>query len=181
MRQIKKILVLLLLTAAASGCAEGKTGMESLKETEKSAVSELLAKNEGGEERDEEKNGGVDFDLTSMSGDMVYATVYSMMAEPENYVGKVIRMKGLYYAGYGRKTGKYRHYCLIQDALACCTQGLEFVWGDGSRLYPDEYPEENSEIIVCGIYESYQNEGDSGTFYRLKNAEVELESTEPVR
>ena len=34
--------------------------------------------------------------------------------------------------------------------MACCAQGLEFVWGDGSHKYPDEYPAEDAEIEVQG-------------------------------
>lgn len=35
---------------------------------------------------------GVDYDLTQMNGDMVYATVYQMMADPSTYEGKTFRM-----------------------------------------------------------------------------------------
>ena len=47
---------------------------------------------------------GVDYDLTTMSRGMIYATVYQMMAEPDDYIGKTIRMDGLYYAGYAEQT-----------------------------------------------------------------------------
>ena len=32
----------------------------------------------------------------TMSRGMIYATVYQMMAEPDDYIGKTIRMDGLY-------------------------------------------------------------------------------------
>lgn len=32
-----------------------------------------------------------DYDLTTMSGEMVYATVYQMMTNPDKYVGKVLK------------------------------------------------------------------------------------------
>lgn len=114
-----------------------------------------------------------DYDLTAMRSDMVYATVSQLMYEPDDYVGKPIRMNGLYYAGFYEPTGKYYHYCLIQDALACCAQGLEFVWDDGSHVYPDEYPAENTEIVVQGTFDLYKEEGDEWLYCRLKDASME--------
>ena len=72
------------------------------------------------------KSDGVDVDLTLMGSDLVYATVYQMMSKPEEYEGKTIRIEGKYYASYYPITDKYYNYCLIADALACCSQGLEF-------------------------------------------------------
>lgn len=65
-----------------------------------------------------------------MNKDMVYATVYQLMVEPDKYIGKILCIDGLYYTGQNEKTGTYYHYSIIKDALACCSQGLEFVWGD---------------------------------------------------
>ena len=58
---------------------------------------------------------------------MVYATVYQMMMEPEQYEGKTIRIDGNYYISKDEATGNTYHFCVIKDALACCAQGLEFV------------------------------------------------------
>ncbi len=117
----------------------------------------------------------VDYDLTRMGSDMVYATVYQLMVNPDDYVGKTIKMNGLYYATYYEPTDQYYHYCIIEDAAACCAQGLEFVWGDGSHVYPDEYPVENAEIIVTGVFETYQEEGDSNLYCQLKDATMEID------
>lgn len=107
---------------------------------------------------------------------MVYATVYQMLMDPDTYVGKSFRMNGLYSAYYYEPTGQYYHYCSIQDALACCAQGLEFVWDDGTHVYPEEYPEENAEIVVQGYYETYQEEGDSNLYCRLRDATLVVAS-----
>jgi hypothetical protein len=117
----------------------------------------------------------VDYDLTVMNSDMVYATVYQMMMEPEEYEGKIFRMEGSYYTVYSENTKKYYHYCIIRDATACCAQGMEFVWDDGSHVYPDEYPEENADVIVEGTFETYTESGDSNLYCRLKNASMEVE------
>ena len=83
-----------------------------------------------------------------MNKDMVYAIVYQLMVEPDKYIGKTLCIDGLYYTGQNEKTGTYYHYSIIKDALSCCSQGLEFVWGDVSHVYPDEYPKDETEMQV---------------------------------
>ena len=49
---------------------------------------------------------------------------------------------------------------IIQDATACCAQGMEFVLTD-EYSYPDDYPDEGSEITVMAVFDTYQ-EGNLG-------------------
>ena len=122
------------------------------------------------------KSEGVDVDLTLMGKDLIYATVYQMMSKPEEYEGKTIRIEGKYYASYYPITDKYYNYCLIADALACCSQGLEFELGGGA-VYPDDYPADQSEVIVTGVFETYTEEAGQTFYYcRLKDAKYELVS-----
>ena len=132
--------------------------------------------NQKAEEQGEQQtpDSDVDYDLTNMNKDMVYATVYQMMVEPDKYIGKTFRIDGLYYAGKNEKTGTYYHYCIIKDALACCSQGLEFVWGDGSHVYPDEYPKDETEIEVKGTFETYKESGDDTLYCHLVNSEMQI-------
>ena len=117
--------------------------------------------------------GTVDYDLTQMSSDMVYATVYQMMISPKEYEGKIFRIDGNFYATYYKATKKYYFYCVIQDATACCAQGMEFVWEDGTHIYPDEYPKDNAEIIVEGTFETYKEGNDKNLYCRLYNATLQ--------
>lgn len=117
--------------------------------------------------------GKVDYDLTQMSSDMVYATVYQMMVAPKEYEGKTFRIDGNFYATYYEATKKYYFYCVIQDATACCAQGIEFVWEDGSHIYPDEYPKDNAEIVVEGTFETYREDGDENLYCRLSDATLQ--------
>lgn len=112
---------------------------------------------------------GADCDLIAMGSDMAYAAVYQMMADPDAYIGKTIRIQGLYFSGYYEPTGRYYYYCMIQDTLACCAQGLEFVWAD----VPDEYPDQNAAVVVQGVFESYQEDGDEYRYCRLRDAVLE--------
>ena len=122
------------------------------------------------------KSEGVDVDLTLMGKDLIYATVYQMMSKPEEYEGKTIRIEGKYYASYYPITDKYYNYCLIADAAACCSQGLEFELGGGA-VYPDDYPADQSQVIVTGVFETYTEEAGQTFYYcRLRDAEYQLVS-----
>ncbi len=112
-----------------------------------------------------EADPNVDVDLTVLSANMVYAEVYNMMMYPDNYLGKTIKVSGPYYPLYYDGTDSYYHYVMIEDALACCKNGMEFIWDEGSHAYPDEYPREDDIIEIIGVYNSYQEEGY--TYYYL--------------
>lgn len=174
----------ILVTFSIAGCGAKETS--SSKVSNGNAVEQVLQeqtakseeKVESTEQESREKTAGkasassadVDYDLTAMSSDMVYATVYQLMTEPDSYIGKTFRMEGAYYASYYESTDTYYHFCVIQDATACCSQGLEFIWGDGTHVYPDEYPKEGDTVTVEGTFATYREEGDENLYCRLENA-----------
>lgn len=106
----------------------------------------------------------VDVDLTKLSSTMVYSEVYNMMAAPEDYIGKTVRMSGqfaLYQAtdANGQPVPDQIYFaCVIADATACCQQGLEFILS-GDAKYPNDYPELGTFITVVGEFQTYM-EGD---------------------
>ena len=112
---------------------------------------------------------GVDVDLTRLSSTMVYSEVYNMKNAPGDYIGKTIKMTGqfVYYENPDTKAQYFA--CIIGDAMACCSQGLEFIL-TGKHTYPDDYPELGSEITVSGTFELY-GEGDN-RYCRLVDAEM---------
>ncbi|MDR0293228.1 MAG: hypothetical protein LBH95_03645 [Oscillospiraceae bacterium] len=119
-------------------------------------------------------NGGaqgraVDVDLTVLSSVMVYAEVYNIMTRPEDYMGKTIKMSGLYYASYYDKTGLYYHYVVIEDATACCQQGMEFIW-NGRHSYPEDYPADETIVEMSGVFGRYEELGQ--TYYYLAVDEI---------
>lgn len=120
-----------------------------------------------------QSTGGIDVDLTALSSTMVYSEVYSMMSFPDDYIGKTVKMKGQFAVYQATdENGAFipdqiYFACVIADATACCSQGLEFALA-GEHTYPDDYPELGSEITVVGTFEPYE---DSGCLYcRLGNA-----------
>ncbi len=111
----------------------------------------------------------IDIDLTKLSSTMVYAEVYNMMVSPDDYVGKTVKMNGLFTAFYNKITDKYSFACIIADAAGCCTQGIEFVW-KGIHTYPEDYPELGLEIHVIGTFDMYEESGNK--YGRLINADL---------
>ena len=138
------LLTLLLLTAAGCG-GEQKKGADSAP-------------------------GQVDVDLTDLSSTVVYSEVYNMLyGDPESYVGKTVRMEGIF-AVYEDEVNQKNYYaCIIADATACCAQGMEFVL-EGDHTYPDDYPELGAEITVIGEFQPYEENGM--TWYHLINARM---------
>ncbi|MCR4647988.1 MAG: hypothetical protein K5776_02820 [Lachnospiraceae bacterium] len=113
----------------------------------------------------------VDVDLTKISGLLVYSEVYNMMETPEDYLGKTIKVKGLYSYYCDEATNNVYHACIIQDATACCAQGLEFI-PEGSLVYPDDFPKAEDEVTVTGIFDTYY-EGED-LYCTLRNAYMEF-------
>ncbi len=100
----------------------------------------------------------VDLDLSGMSGTFVYAQVYNMVSDYTSYLGKVIRMRGYYSFFEDTERNVVYHACVIPDATACCAQGIEFIWA-GEHAWPDEYPEEGTDITVTGRLAVYEEDG----------------------
>lgn len=118
---------------------------------------------------------GVDVDLTVLSSTMVYAEVLNMMTEPNAYDGKTVKMRGRFGASYGyRPDGTINEdvlifACIIADATACCSQGIEFVLS-GAYSFPEDYPELDSEITVTGTFKSGEQNGIP--YFRVINAQM---------
>ena len=98
-------------------------------------------------------------DLTKLSSTMVYSEVYNMVNNPESYYGRTVIMRGTFGVYTDENTGKNYFACLIADATACCSQGIEFVL-DGEYNYPEDYPALKEEITVKGIFGTY-TEGEN--------------------
>ena len=99
-------------------------------------------------------SGDIDVDLTALSGTMVYSEVYNMMASPGDYVGKTVKMDGTFALYHDEESDNYYFACIVKDATACCSQGIEFVLTD-DYTYPDDYPAPDEEITVVGVFDTY--------------------------
>ncbi len=108
-------------------------------------------------------------DLTKLNSNMVYSEVSAMMNTPAKYKGKKVKMNGTFDVYTDIKTGKYYYSCIIKDATACCSSGIEFLW-KGDHKYPDDYPAVGTPVTVGGVFETYLE--DNKVYCRLKNADV---------
>ena len=150
--------------------SEPETGLDTVSdtesgtepETESDTVSETASSTVASTK-------SIDVDLTALSSTMVYSEVYNMMTDPGSYIGKTVKMSGVYAVYHDESTGKYYHACIISDATACCSQGIEFELKSGYS-YPDDYPEEGGEICVTGTFDTYE-EGEY-TYCTLRNASL---------
>ena len=108
------------------------------------------------------------FDLTKMSGTVVFALVNHIVTEPAKFHGERIKMGGVFSSYYDDQIDRRFYGCVIADALACCSQGLAFELAK-PRKFPDEYPAEGDAIIVEGDFDYEKDEGGGG-FPIIRNA-----------
>ena len=168
------LLILCFVSLLAAGCTKSEaaqnSGTQPLPRENPTVSGDTKIENTEPRESSP-ADGAVDVDLTAMSATMVYAEVFNIMTAPDDYIGKTIKMSGPYSASYYNQTDQYYHYVLIEDAASCCQQGIEFVW-NGEHAYPDEYPEVQSRIEVVGVFDSYDELGQ--TYYYLAVDDISI-------
>lgn len=150
------LLVCLLFTACGSNITTTETVSDELSQSNVQSTD----------------SSNYDVDLTQLSSTMVYSEVYNMFSNPDDYMGKSIKMTGLFSVYEDELTGNRYFSCIIEDATACCAQGIEFVLQDAK--YPDDYPAIDSEITVSGIMDMYFEEMDGESYMYLYLREAKL-------
>lgn len=100
---------------------------------------------------------GADVDISKLSSTMVYSVVYDMLTHPNEYIGKKIRISGTMSSYHDEETGATYYACMIEDATACCSQGIEFQTTD--EFDSSEYPAEGEPLTVLGTYDLYEDGG----------------------
>lgn len=113
----------------------------------------------------EEVDAIYDVDLTQLSATMVYAEVNQMVTVPTDYMGKTVKMNGQLRVMHNDELGTDYFFVVIADATACCSQGIEFIWDNGNKIYPDDFPTEYTEVVVTGTFSSYDELGT--TYYYI--------------
>ena len=156
---MKKTVLLIALAAIVTGIT-GCSGSDNIK----------LPDNNAGNDLSKEE---IDIDLNQLSSSMVYAQVYDMVNNGDNYLGKTVKVKGAF--SYFQETdGREFFAVLISDATACCSQGIEFVL-KGDYSYPDDYPSVGTDITVVGKFDYYKE--NYYTYCQLLDAEMEVDKS----
>lgn len=151
-----------------------KNDFQATEEDVKEINEDKNEENKKAENVGEENKKDIDYDLTEMNSDMIYATVFMVVQDPESYAGKTFKIYGNSYTFPTTEGKSMTHYCLIKDALACCAQGLEFISSNSEEKYPDD----GDEIVVTGTLESYTVEDIPMPLCRLVNAKIEKKTNE---
>lgn len=112
---------------------------------------------------------GVDVDITVLNSIMTYSQVFDMITNPDSYKGKVVKMDGMYVCNFPKEGEQFYCACVIMDATACCSQGIEFELDD-TYAYPDDYPEYEDTVTVIGTFDTYMEDGYQ--YCTLRNARL---------
>lgn len=107
----------------------------------------------------------IDLDLSQENALMAYSTIESMLNSPDEYIGKVVKVKGIYGIGTGETAEELHNAVAVFDQGGCCYQVLEFGYNDDMAL-----PELGETITVTGVFTVHNYNGNVYTF--LENAIV---------
>ena len=100
----------------------------------------------------------IDIDLTTMSSVMVYSEVSNMMNDPGSFVGKIVKVSGPFVPLESTNPDYCYPAIQVQDATACCANGLEFVLYGVPRCTisgGNGYPLYNEEATIVGKFATY--------------------------
>ena len=90
-----------------------------------------------------------------------------MLTTPDEYIGKIVRVRG-WTASYLDEYENEPYYAvIIQDAAACCAEGIEYLLTDGY-----EYPEPQTEATITGEFETFEEEATGILYCRLRDATI---------
>ena len=171
---VSMLLIMCMFCLLAAGCSKGG-GSPSSGNNTNAKEGAAPAGGTAGENSEPSKkttvDGAADVDLTVLSSTMVFAEVNNIVTKPAGYMGKTIKMSGAYTSEYWDETDKEYHYVIISDATGCCPQGLEFIW-NGKHSYPGDYPEKLSNIEIIGVFDSYDELGQ--TYYYLAVDDISI-------
>ncbi len=107
---------------------------------------------------------GIDIDMSGMNYNLVNAMNFDMAMEPENFYGKVIKMRGQFFSGVEPETNLRFYYCILYDATACCQAGIDFQMS-GNKIYPDDFPPEGTNIEIVGTFKDFSDLLNDGRSY----------------
>lgn len=170
MKRFWLVIMAVCISLICIGCSKEVQSEPEKNDNPLVIVSDGKKKNEP-EKKDDPFTAEADIDISTASGTIVYSTVYDMMWNPENYVGKIVRITG-YFALGEDQNGRQLFGCIVPDATACCSQGIEFVLKN-DRKYPDDYPKLGQWMILQGEF-TYYDQDNIIRNLALINADMKL-------
>jgi len=123
----------------------------------------------GGRTAEERAAVHVDVDLTALSATVLAAEMVNIYTNKDDYIGKVVRVRGEYNNLFIDYTGRFHHFVLTVKGDSCCPdEGLEFEW-TGDHIFPDDYPTLGATIEVEGVLSTYEAFGSQMVFLTVDN------------
>ncbi len=108
----------------------------------------------------------VDFDFLQMSSTVIYAQVFDLMMNYDDYVGNTFRMNGTFYESLDLE-GIPIYFIIINDATGCCPQGLELKFSDDMEI-----PKPDSNITVVASVDVFDYKGEE--YVRMLVSDLEI-------
>ena len=105
----------------------------------------------------------VDIDLMGLNNNMTTAQMQAIMQDPSSYMGKTIRVTGIYETSYYEQTGLTYNYIIGYDDTGCCAAwNMEF-----SREGIPADLERYSVISLVGKIDTYDELGVTYTYINV--------------
>ena len=100
----------------------------------------------------------IDFDFARMNSTMMATYTYRLAANPKEFVGKTLRLSGIFLTRVDKEDGKRYFGCLTggSGGCSCCAPGsvLEFMPKE-TYAWPTNFPPLESRITVTGRLEMF--------------------------
>lgn len=102
-------------------------------------------------------------DLTNVSNMIAYAELFSMAMSPEEYVGKTVKLTGVYSSFFDENLNYTYRACTVSDNTSCCAQGIYFELGETAD--PSRLPENGEEVTIEGEFQLYTMADGYGSYH----------------
>ncbi len=121
----------------------------------------------------------VDINLSHFNPNLLYAEVYNMSQNPQNYIGKTIKLIGQfgYYQKFdnsGRPLPESRiPICIIGDAMGCCWIEIRLMPINEAEFFQN-YPAHDSTIVITGICDITYNQQLQSSSLLIRQADIQV-------
>lgn len=169
MRKLGIGLLCLTLAFGATACGKQNNKIERAVFTSSDTATqgeETEAGEQGEDGAKKTPNNTKPVDVSGAEKEAVLAEISAMQLTPEEYEGRMVRVKGKYHFN---EVGEDRYDLVNFDDDNEGLVSLEFILPE-SYKYPDDYPKEGEEIVVEGVFDKIESYGIS--YYAITNAKL---------
>ena len=99
-------------------------------------------------------------DLTKLGATILYAQVYNMLMEADNFNGTRIKMDGTYYENTDIEQGPPFQCIIVTDITGCCSAGFDVLKANDSIKFPKHL----SQVEVEGTFTVKEEDGITRTY-----------------